>query len=360
MFLSKSKVGTLQCKPKWFWVISEVLPYFFNELEKLGLADPGFNSTVDITACPGTDTCALGVTNSTGLAKKLEEVIKEEYPVFIEETNLDIKISGCMNSCGQHMAAQIGFHGSSIKQKPLVIPAMQIVLGGGVDPDGTGQIAEKVIKVPTRRVPDALRTIIDDYGANATEGEYFNHYYRRQGKRYFYSLLKELASLASLSPDLFFDWGQDQQYKQEIGVGECAGVALDVVGTIINDAAQKVQYAQSALEQNAWADSIYHSYSAMVVGAKALLLAADVKCNTHKGIIADFQTHYIDNQLFKSIDNFADLVLKINKTAPSEAFARTYAAEAKIVFDEILSIRKTQLTAEGGQDKLVIDQYYKA
>ena len=109
------------------YIRPEYLPHIFNALEPLGLAEPGFNSTADITACPGTDTCALGVTNSTGLAKKLEEVVREQYPALVEETNIKIKISGCMNACGQHMAANIGFHGSSIKKDNMVIPAMQIV-----------------------------------------------------------------------------------------------------------------------------------------------------------------------------------------------------------------------------------------
>ncbi|MEO1713175.1 MAG: nitrite/sulfite reductase, partial [Bacteroidota bacterium] len=133
------------------------LPALFDGLAAIGLGDPGFDSLADITACPGTDTCALGVTNSTALAARLEEVIREEYPGLVADEAMKIKISGCMNACGQHMAAQIGFHGSSIKKKPLVIPAMQIVLGGGVAPDGRGFIAEKIIKLPTKRVPQALR-----------------------------------------------------------------------------------------------------------------------------------------------------------------------------------------------------------
>ena len=115
------------------FIQADVLAHVFNRLNELGLAAPGFDSTADITACPGTDTCALGVTNSTGLAQVLEQVIETEYPDLIHENYLKIKISGCMNSCGQHMAANIGFHGSSIKKRPLVIPAMQVVLGGGID-----------------------------------------------------------------------------------------------------------------------------------------------------------------------------------------------------------------------------------
>ena len=83
---------------------------------------------------------------------------------------------------------------------------MQIVLGGGVDPDGSGQIADKVIKLPTKRIPDALRSILDDYEDHGFEQEYFNQYYRRQGKKYFYELLKPLADINTLEGDDFFDW----------------------------------------------------------------------------------------------------------------------------------------------------------
>ena len=334
------------------------LPHLFNELSKLGLAEPGFNTIADITACPGTDTCALGVTNSTGLAKQLEEILIEEYPVLVEEAAIDIKISGCMNSCGQHMAANIGFHGSSIKQRPLVIPAMQVVMGGGVDPDGKGFVAEKVIKLPTKRIPDAVRYLLNDYEEKALEGEYFNDYFQRLGKRYFYDLLKPLADLTNLDASFYFDWGQDKEYIQQIGVGECAGVTLDVVGTIIQEASDKSVFAQKALEEAIFADSIYHSYTAFVIGAKALLLSADIKCNTHKGILSDFEKHY--GSTFKYEGGFEAYVLRMNKQTPTEAFAKRYASEAQSFVDAVIQIRKKQLENLDGKDQLVIDNYYKA
>ena len=128
------------------FVRSEHLPGLFTELEELGLALPGFNSTHDVTTCPGTDTCNLGVTNSMELARILENVLTEEYEELAHNDDIHIKISGCMNSCGQHMAAQIGFHGSSLKKNGMVAPAMQIVLGGGVDEAGNGHIADKIVK----------------------------------------------------------------------------------------------------------------------------------------------------------------------------------------------------------------------
>ncbi len=136
------------------YVPPTALPHLFNALYALDLGLPGHDTTADITACPGTDTCALGVTNSTGLAQVLEALVRDEYPEMVSENDVRIKISGCMNACGQHMAANIGFHGSSIRVEGKIAPAMQVVVGGGIVPDGRGFIAEKIIKVPTRRVPD--------------------------------------------------------------------------------------------------------------------------------------------------------------------------------------------------------------
>lgn len=338
----------------------EVLPYIFNQLTALNLAAPGFNSIADITACPGTDTCALGVTNSTALAKHLEEVIVEEYPVLIEESDIKIKISGCMNACGQHMAAQIGFHGSSIKSGNLVVPAMQIVLGGGVDAHGKGFVAQKIIKLPTKRITDAFRILLADYENEAQQEEYYNAYVLRQGRRYFYDLLKHLADIHTLAGDELYDWGQSHSYLQEIGVGECAGVALDMVGTILMDAKEKLQQGEEELDNKEWARAIYGAYLAFVVGAKGLLLSKDVKCNTHRGIIDDFQSNFIDSGDLSLYSDFVSTVLQINQNPPTEAFATHYIQEASRFLNRVFEVRETQLQVAGGVDKLVVGHYYKA
>src|SRR5680860_779309 len=146
-------------------VREELLPFFFTELKELGLAEPGYNKTVDITACPGTDTCNLGIASSTGIATVLEDVLKEEYPEYINGKDITIKISGCMNACGQHSMAEIGFQGMSIKVDKTVAPALQVLLGGGVLGDGNGRFADKIIKIPSKRGPDALRVLLNDFEA---------------------------------------------------------------------------------------------------------------------------------------------------------------------------------------------------
>ena len=143
-------------------------------------------------------------------------------------------------------------------------------------------------------MPDALRTLLDDYEAQAEEGEYYNDYYQRLGKPYFYQLLKPHADLTQLETKDYQDWGKAELFQPEVGVGECAGAAYDVVGGILQDATDRLAEAKENFAQGYLTESIYLSYSAFVIGAKAMLLAKDVKCNTHKKILQDFQTHYID------------------------------------------------------------------
>ncbi|HEU4576014.1 MAG TPA: nitrite reductase [Chitinophagaceae bacterium] len=311
------------------FVKPEHLEYVYAVLESAGLAEPGFGSTADVTACPGTDTCNLGISNSTATSLALSAVIEEEFPAFLENKEVSIKISGCMNSCGQHGMAAIGFHGSSLKTKGRVLPAVQVLIGGGVLGSGNGRVADKVIKVPSKRAPDVLRSILSDFIGNANPQERFLDYTARRGERYFYDLLKPLADLATLEDEDFIDWGQQQKFATAIGVGECAGVMIDLVATLFLDAEEKLAFAQECFDKNAWADGIYHAYASFIHTAKALLLQQGVQCNTQAGILRDFDLHFVQKGLAPQFEeSFQELVLQINKTEPSEEFALQYFDQA--------------------------------
>jgi sulfite reductase (ferredoxin) len=325
------------------FVTKDALIPLFNELDEVGLAEPGFDSTADITACPGTDTCNLGISSSTGIAKALENVIKNEYPDLIFNHDLKIKISGCPNSCGQHGLAAIGFHGSSIKNGVNVLPALQVMLGGGVNTDGEGEIAERVIKVPSKRGPEALRTLLDDYEVNGLEGEYYKDYFKRQGKMYFYSLLKPLGDLDSVTPTDYIDWGKEENFAVETAVGECAGVIIDLVSTLLFDSDEKLEWSAAALENKNYADSIYHSYNVFVNSAKAMLLGENVKNSTQMSVIMDFDRIFVDTGIFTFEEgSFREHVLQMNKHEPNEDFANSFHNKAAQFLIQIKKVRDGQ------------------
>ncbi len=326
------------------FIRQEALPLLFNELSRLGFADPGYNKAADITACPGTDTCNLGIASSTGIALELERTIKNEFPWYINNPDLVIKISGCMNACGQHTMAHIGFQGMSIRTKDKrVAPALQVLLGGGNLGNGAGRFADKVIKIPSKRGPEALRRILIDYEKNGEEN--FENYYVKQGEKYFYDLLKPLANIDSLEPEELIDWGSSERYKKAIGVGECAGVVIDLVATLLFESEEKLIQANESIENDKWAASIYYSYSALVNSAKALLTSENTKTNTHASIIKDFQRFFVESNRFPLGLSFEELVLQINKKEASESFARTYlkAAEDFLKMAEVYRAKELQL-----------------
>lgn len=324
------------------YVRPAALPQLFNNLYDLGMAQPGFDSVADVTTCPGTDTCNLGISNSMELARVLGELIRADYQYLIYNREINIKISGCMNSCGQHGLAHIGFHGASLKAQGRVLPSVQVLLGGGTTGNGHGRVADKVIKVPSKRATLVLRGVLDDYALNASEEESFHAYYDRQGKDYFYQLLKPLADLTTLTPEEFVDWGHVEQFQTAIGVGECAGVMIDLVATLLLESDEKMEWATESLEAGAYADSISHTYSVFISAAKALLLDKGVNCNTQIGILRDFDTNYGEYTDLYNYSSFQDLVLQINKNEPGEEFARSYR-EAAINFVKQVRARREEL-----------------
>ncbi len=318
------------------------LVFFYQELKKLDFVALGYNSTADITACPGTDTCNLGIASSTGIATELERVLATEYPQYKDNREIIIKISGCMNACGQHNMAQIGFQGMSINSGKLVAPALQVLLGGGNLGNGNGRFADKVIKIPSRRGPAALRSILDDFEANAN-GKSFLDYYDAQGEKYFFDLLTPLADISNLTDEDFIDWGNADNYVKAIGVGECAGVVIDLVATLIFEAKDKITFAQEAFEDKKWSDAIYLAYAGFVNGAKALLLSENQKTNHHAGIIDLFDTVFIETNKIELKSTFKDLVYQINQNEPSEEFAAKYIQQATAFFEAIEAYRAKEL-----------------
>jgi sulfite reductase (ferredoxin) len=325
------------------FVRPSALPHLHAALDAIGLADPGFDSVGDVTACPGTDSCALGISDSTNISVEFEKVIKNEFPDLIFNNDIKIKISGCPNSCGQHGLASIGFHGSSIKDKQgKVMPALVVLLGGAKLTDGKGIISDKIgLKIPSRRGPDVLRALLNDYEANSLEGEYYHDYYKRQGNKYFYGILKPLGDTTNTSPLDYIDWGQENNFILHTSVGECAGVIIDLVSTLLYETEEKLLWSKEAMDQGLFADSIYHSYSSFINTSKALLLSKDVKPSTQIQTLNDFQKHFVETGIIPFEGSFPEFVLRINKHEPSMEFAASYWKDAQKFLEDVFAFRSS-------------------
>ncbi len=326
------------------FVREENLKALYLGLKELNFVDLGFNGLTDIIACPGTDTCNLGIASSMGLAKVVEPMILDEFPQFLTRQDLSIKISGCMNSCGQHMIASIGLQGMTIKVGKLVAPATQILLGGGILGDGEGRYADKVIKIPAKRVLDALRILFNDIENGQQENEAFLDYYDRKGKIYFYDLLKEIASTENMKDTDYIDWGNAEKYKKEIGVGECAGVVIDLVSTLLFEAEEALEWSVLAIEEKKYADAIFYAYNGMVRTAKALLTGTKSKINSHAKLIHAFDVEFPNHVAIKNVgfESYESLVNQMKEHKPDEFFATKYLNDAKGFIKQVQEYRAVE------------------
>jgi sulfite reductase beta subunit-like hemoprotein len=207
------------------WVREECVYDLWRALSELGLGDAGSREINDIVSCPGTDSCKLGITSSMGLNEAIQERI-ESLQITDELTRkLNIKISGCPNGCGQHHVASIGFTGASIKVGDHTIPAY-IPIIGGVFEGGEVEFGTRLkLRLPSKRVPEAIERWIKQYEANREDGEQWNEYLARVGTGELESQVKDLSMPVDFGLETmnqFIDWNRDVPFEVIRGEGECA------------------------------------------------------------------------------------------------------------------------------------------
>ncbi len=143
------------------WVSEADLPDLYRALKRIGLAEPGAGTIVDVSACPGTDTCKLGIASSRGLAAEIRNRLTEKMFVLDDAVRkLHIKISGCFNSCGQHHIADLGFYGTSRTLGNRKVPHFQVVLGGKWQ-ENAGAYGLAIGTVPSKRIPAVIDVLTE-------------------------------------------------------------------------------------------------------------------------------------------------------------------------------------------------------
>ncbi|HSK38490.1 MAG TPA: nitrite/sulfite reductase, partial [Arenibaculum sp.] len=158
-------------------VARDRLRFLYDDLAAAGLAEAGVGSALDVTSCPGADTCSLGITSSKGLTREIRsELTRLAGEIGLEALGgVTIKVSGCPNACGQHHIANIGLHGVVKKVGGQSLPAYQVHIGGGIAQGGAtiGRVADKIV---ARRVPGAVAALLRTWAAGRRVDESFPDY----------------------------------------------------------------------------------------------------------------------------------------------------------------------------------------
>jgi len=302
------------------WVSETDLPRLYDELLALGLAETGAGTIVDITACPGTDTCKLGIASSRGLATELRKQLGEQSAKLDEAIEgLRIKISGCFNSCGQHHAADIGFYGNSRKINGITVPHFQVVLGGQWK-ENAGSFGLATGAVPSKNIPEVVSRLAKRFVEEREKDELFKYFIGRLGKREIKAMLEDLTQVPSYEENSWYyrDWGDTRGFTMDdLGKGECAGEVVSIGIMEIAAAEREVFEASVALDENELQAAWKGSLNAMLRAARTLVKEqfydvpeeADV-------VVAEFRTRFYDTELFSP--KFANYLFSAYQDPASE------------------------------------------
>src|SRR5450759_2159744 len=207
------------------WVREENVYDVWRALGELGLGEAGSREINDVVSCPGTDSCKLGLTSSMGLNQAVQERIEAMDITDPLTRQIHIKMSGCPNGCAQHHVADIGFYGASIKVGEHTIPAY-IPHVGGVYEGGSVAFGQRLkLRLPSKRVPEAIERWIRHYEANHKDGEAWGAFVERVGTPELEALVKELSLPVDFgleTMNTFIDWNRDVPFQVIRGEGECA------------------------------------------------------------------------------------------------------------------------------------------
>ena len=284
------------------WVSEADLPEFYQAIEAIGLGAADAATIVDVTACPGTDTCKLGIASSRGLARELRFRLGEKSLQLDEAVkNLRIKVSGCFNSCGQHHIADIGFYGINRNVKGFQVPHFQVILGGKFH-DNAGEYGVAIGAVPSKRIPEAVLSITEFYVRQRRKDERFQEFVARIGKKAIKDGLEDLTKIPAHEVDrsYYSDWGDPREFTlADMGVGECAGEVVSQAEFTLAASERELFEAQLLLDAGRSQDAVKGAYASMVRAAQGLVKDQNPSISEDENqIIGEFTKRFYDTQLF--------------------------------------------------------------
>lgn len=274
-------------------VSERALPSLYAALKAADLAYLGVDSFEDITACPGADTCRLGITSAKGLATRLEGSMSNGLSELKEiARDLRIKISGCPNACAQHVVANIGFQGAATTKDGRTVPSELVFVGGSLLGSDT-RLGDAILKVPTRNAPNVVKKLLELYRQEKKGSEHFDLVMQRLGSERLKKELEEFTPIPSFEedPSFYQDWGHEtEKFEIQKGVkGECAGATVEEKIPTFADAEKHFEKAEAYLAHGEYQAAVLESYHAMSASAHVPLYTKLVDPFTPEQTIWEFE-----------------------------------------------------------------------
>lgn len=252
----------------------------------------------NLVACTGADTCRLGICLSKGASQALRKALGKSGLPLDKLSDLRINISGCPNSCGQQMAADLGFYGK-VGRNDRMYPAYHVVAGAiaGQNP----KLAELTGEVSAFDLPKFTIDLFGLYLAKQEKYETFNEYAEGEGKNDIMNLLPKYRNIPDFRDDknYYFDWDSDLIFSLAAkGVGECSAGLFDMIDVDLNTINSTKEELKKETEKYIINQLLY---KLIFASSRMLLITRGAEPRNTGEVFDAFITRFIDVKLISSI-----------------------------------------------------------
>ena len=320
------------------WVREERLLDLHRTLKRIELGDSGVDTVADVTTCPGSDTCRLGIASAKGLGSAISDAFDGHLAAYRElARSLKIKISGCPNGCAQHTVANIGFHAAALSHDGRTVPAHLLSLGGQTTP-ASAQIAHLIGKFPAKNCIKVIETLLRLYKEERLAAEEFNSFVTRVGEKRLRELLEPLRSVPSFEEDRSFyqDYGhENERFAVRQGIkGECAGSTVAESVPSIDHAGEWLAQAAAFIYHKEYEQAMLTAYEAAAAAARVLLYQRLVDPFTADEALWEFENLFvISGQTNGAWERISSRFIELKGYEANENTAREILNEARRFVD---------------------------
>jgi sulfite reductase (ferredoxin) len=246
-----------------------------------------------LVACAGADTCRLGICLARGASSAIKESLSGISESQLDKlSNVNINLSGCPNSCGQHSLSQIGFYGKASRNDRLY-PAYYVVAGGRTG-DGKAQLASKYGEISARDLPQFTAQLLERWSLKQDQFADFNAYLDQKGQTDITELLSSYESIPSFEKDknYYFDWGASDVFSLKgKGAAECSAGMFDMIDfdrDAILDFQKGIEYSHDQeLINKSLFGIVFHA-------SRMLLVTRGIEPNNREEVFSSFIQSFIE------------------------------------------------------------------
>ncbi len=276
---------------------------FISTVERLikqGLIKESNNKFLEnAISCAGASTCRLGICLSKNLLLAIKERLERDGLKIKNLDNLKINISGCPNSCGQHLLADIGFFGKAKKVNDRYVPYYYVVAGARIGEDKTS-FAEKLGEIAAYDIPQFLEELLINIDKQKRTDESFYDFYQEKGKQLILEKLKKYQNIPSYNENknYYYDWYEKKEFSiLEKVEGECSAGLFDLIDFDFSRAEEEI-------EKENYHNAVYHI-------CNSLLITKGLEAKTKSESVMLFKQNFISKHIDGKYESIIDKYLNM-------------------------------------------------